>query len=161
MTSNVTQLGYVNIKNETIFEVGKFAILWNIFERFNCNFNCTCNKIIEMEKSLESLDKKPFEEFVAILKTRACERRLNIDDYVNNNIYPANGARINQNDRTRYIPLVIDFINSNGEKSLTGALLAIYRIRNNMFHGLKGYNELEEQIGLFKAMNTVLEEVIK
>jgi hypothetical protein len=29
-----------------------------------------------------------------------------------------------------------------------------------MFHGLKGYGELDDQIELFKAMNAVLKEVI-
>lgn len=161
LDKNTTQIGYVNINDETIFEVGKFAILWNIFENMKCKYDCKCDKIIEMEKSLEYLGNKPFKQFATELATRAINKNSNINAYVNNYLYPANGARISEIDRTCYIPIVIEFIESDGKKNLSGALLAIYRIRNNMFHGLKGHSELDDQIDLFKAMNAVLEEVIK
>ena len=161
MTKNTTCIRYININNETILEIGKFAILWNVFENTKCSYNCTCAKIIDMEKSIEHLDKEPFERFATELKSRAIKIGRNIETYVNKNVYPSNGARITQTDKTNYIPAVIDFIDSDGKKKLAGAFLAIYRIRNNMFHGLKGYSELDDQIDLFKAMNAILEEVIK
>ena len=161
MGKNTIQIGYVNINNETIFEIGKFAILWNIFENIKCDNNCTCDKIINMEKSLEHLGKKSFKQFAIELRTRAVKLNSDVDTYVNSYLYPANGARISDIYRTKNIPVVIDFINSVGETNLIGAILAIYRIRNNMFHGLKGHSELDDQIDLFKAMNAVLGEVIK
>ena len=161
MIKNTTRIGYVNIENETIFEVGRFAILWNVFENTKCNNKCTCAKIVNMEKSIKNSDKEPFERFATELKNRANKIGRTVDKYVNNNVFPINGAIISATDRTNYMPAVIEFIDSSGENNLAGAFLAIYRIRNNMFHGLKGHSALDDQIDLFKAMNAVLEEVIK
>ena len=38
-----------------------------------------------------------------------------------------------------------------------GCLLVIYRIRNNLMHGLKCIEQLNDQIKLFEAVNDVLE----
>lgn len=54
---------------------------------------------------------------------------------------------------------VLNFINSQGNKNLEGAFYAIFRIRNNMFHGLKGHAELDNQIELFESMCEVLEGI--
>lgn len=53
-----------------------------------------------------------------------------------------------------------DFIYSKGRDSIVGGLIAIYRIRNNLFHGIKEIKDLNKQIELFKAMNSFLEQVI-
>ena len=55
-----------------------------------------------------------------------------------------------------------DFINLDelvNSDWICGALLCIYRIRNNLLHGLKELSELNGQIGLFKSMNNVLENI--
>jgi len=159
-SEDTTQIRYINIKNETIHEIGKFAIQWNIFEYLKCNYNSNCERIINMENTFENLDKQPFILLAQIFKKRASNLVCSIENYVKNYIYPKENANINNNDIEKHMPYVIDFIESNGEINLAGALLAIYRIRNNMFHGLKGYGELDDQIELFKAMNAVLKEVI-
>jgi hypothetical protein len=56
---------------------------------------------------------------------------------------------------------IIEFIVSEGRKSLAGGLLAIYRIRNNMFHGLKTWTDLDNQIDLFIALNNFLTYAIR
>ena len=116
---------------------------------------------MQIKNSLEQSRKEPFEKLAIELNNRANKLGRNVDNYVKTRIYPENGARVSNTDRTTYMPIVAGFISSGGNNELVGALLAIFRIRNNMFHGLKGYSELDEQIDLFKAMNAVLEEVIK
>lgn len=48
------------------------------------------------------------------------------------------------------------FINSNKE-NMVGAFLAIKRIRNNMFHGLKEQFFLE----FFESINAVLQKILE
>ena len=52
------------------------------------------------------------------------------------------------------------FLQSNGQEDVIDGLFAIYRIRNNMFHGLKDYQMLNEQKELFDAVNNVLESIL-
>ncbi len=159
MIVNTTTINGVDIKKETVLEVGKFTILWNIFEKHRCKYNYKCKEINSIE--LSHLYKLPFEKFASVLKDRALTKGLTIKTYVENKLYPKSNAIIRKDDKEIYMPIVIDFINSAGRTQLEGAILAIHRIRNNMFHGLKWYDELDEQINLFRAMNAVLEEVIK
>ena len=46
-----------------------------------------------------------------------------------------------------------------GDNLNSGCLLAIYRIRNNLMHGLKMVEQLNDQFELFQAVNDVLESI--
>ena len=53
-----------------------------------------------------------------------------------------------------------EFLQNVGRKeNYFGAILLIWQIRNNMFHGSKYHPWLDNQIELFKAMNELLQEV--
>ena len=149
------------LTQETVIEIGKFAVLWCAFEKDQCGNECSPNKIIEMEGRIEKLNKIPFKKLADELKKRSEHLRLDIDNYVKTNLYPKHGARITPKDKEEYMPTVIEFITSKGNNRPIGALLAIYRIRNNIFHGLKDLHFLDDQRELFKAISAVLEEIIK
>lgn len=153
-----TYIGYVHMDNKTIFEVGRFSILWNIFEDVICNCNCNGAKILEVTQKITTAD--PFIRLAEEFKKRAAGLGCGVEDYVTTKIYPVQRARRSNLDIAD-MEKVIEFINFDGTAVLEGGLLAIRRIRNNMFHGLKGHSELDGQIDLFKAVNTVLEEVIR
>ncbi len=51
------------------------------------------------------------------------------------------------------------FLEQKGDDLLYGCLLVIYRIRNNLMHGIKLLEELDGQIELFRAANDVLENI--
>ena len=160
MREQTTNIGYVSIDNATIFEIEKFTILWNLFENAKCNYECSYGKIISMKATIEAQKKDAFEILANELNKRAARLGCSVDTYVETKIFPTSGARVSLVNRETHMPMVIEFINSGGKTGLVGALLAIYRIRNNMFHGLKGHKELDEQIELFKAMSGVLEESV-
>ena len=46
-----------------------------------------------------------------------------------------------------------------GDDLRQGCLLVIFRIRNNLMHGLKCIEQLNDQLELFKAVNGVLESL--
>ena len=49
----------------------------------------------------------------------------------------------------------------NNIQLLEGCLYVCLRLRNNLFHGVKLYYSLDDQIEIFKALNNLLEEILK
>ena len=78
-----------------------------------------------------------------------------ITEYVQQSLSPT-GARQPQEDDKR---LMEEFLKQSGDDLTCGCLLTIYRIRNNLMHGLKQIEDLNTQLDLFKAVNEVLESV--
>ena len=78
-----------------------------------------------------------------------------IHEYVQQGLSPI-GARQPQEDDKR---LMEEFLKQSGDDLTCGCLLTIYRIRNNLMHGLKQIEDLDTQLDLFKAVNEVLESV--
>jgi len=141
----------------TIDAIGKFAILWSKFENDWCGNFCSNNKIKQVADSCVSEKWCGFitewQEFAAALKSRAiycgyedCEM------YVDNM-----GALEYFGEEPR--SAVKGFLKKQEQGTFAGGLMAIYRIRNNMFHGLKG--SLNEQFAFFEAVNKLLEKIIK
>lgn len=140
-----------NFRRNTVEEVGKFAILWNKFEKDKCNNCCSTKKLRTMNGFSSS---KYFQNLARVLKHRSELLGFHYDAYVRRGLSMGHG--LNSDD----MDLILAFMNSDGMDSLAGGLLAIYRIRNNMFHGLKEWTDLDNQIELFVAMNNVLEEML-
>jgi hypothetical protein len=142
-----------NLNQETVLEIGKFAILWSEFEKTQCNNNCSCEKIEEIAR--QYCASNAWQEFAKVLQSRIKNYGETVSNYVDSNLNPENAYAMNNACKEK----VEQFINSEGKESLVGGLSAIYRIRNNMLHGLKELRELDGQIELFKSMCKVLEEL--
>lgn len=78
-----------------------------------------------------------------------------ITDYVNIGLHPSNAHQAKREDSI----LMQEFLKQESEDSRCGCLLVIYRIRNNLMHGLKDIEELNGQLELFQAVNDVLESI--
>ena len=143
------------LENKIVLEIGKFTILWAEFENNYCSNNCDSNKIWKFSLTL-SVDNKILKDFSKELHGRTEYFNEDIETYTNYNLIPQNAHR----PKAKYIKIMRDFINLDelvNSYWICGALLCIYRIRNNLLHGLKELSELNGQIGLFKSMNKVLE----
>lgn len=148
----------INIKKHTlthdiVAEIGRFTILWSLFEQKQCENDCSANKIKTIYKKLK-YDKNKVINFANVLESRRIFLSKSIIDYVNDNLHPQNARSSNSN----CLEEMCDFLN-NDDASLYGCLLIIYRIRNNLLHGLKSIEELDGQLELFKAINEVLESI--
>lgn len=145
--------GY-ELTDEIVIEIGRFAILWNCFERDFFNNKCCLKKINEIYKKL-TISKDAQEKLANVLnKRRNCFRQL-ISYYVNIGLHPGNAHQAKREDSI----LMQEFIKQESEDSRCGCLLVIYRIRNNLMHGLKNIEELNGQLELFQAVNDVLESI--
>lgn len=145
------------LENKIVFEIGKFTILWEEFEKNYCSNNCNSKKILAFSLTI-SVDNKILKDFSKELHGRTEYFNEDIETYTNYNLIPQNAHR----PKSKYIKIMRDFINLDelvNSDWICGALLCIYRIRNNLLHGLKELSELNGQIGLFKSMNKVLENI--
>lgn len=83
--------------------------------------------------------------------------------------YFANGARdarfesllFRANDREELVEAVLAEERGDAESVVAAVLLIIYRLRNNLFHGLKWQYGLADQEGNFRHANEVLMEVLE
>lgn len=138
-----------DLHKETVLAVGKFAILWNIFEREKCRNHCTTSKIEEL--TFNTSDK--WQRLAEVLKRRQEQFDLTEGQYI--------AGKLRQRGlNSEQIEKIKRFLQSNGQEDVIGGLFAIYRIRNNMFHGLKEHQMLNTQKELFDAVNNVLESIL-
>ena len=142
------------VNDELVMEIGKFTILWNCFERFQCNNFCTAKKIKEVY-SWVSIDKDKQVKLAKVLNQRRDWFGQVIPEYVETGLYPGNAHQSQEEDRL----LMEKFMEQKEDDLRCGCLLVIYRIRNNLMHGLKCIEQLNNQLELFQAVNGVLESL--
>ena len=142
------------LNDELVMEIGKFSILWNCFERFQCDNLCNPKKIKKVY-SLLSIDKEEQAKLAKVLNKRRSWFGQVIPEYVETGLYPGNARQNQEEDRL----LMEKFMEQKEDDLRCGCLLVIYRIRNNLMHGLKCIEQLNDQLELFQAVNGVLESL--
>ena len=143
-----------SLKDELVMEIGKFAILWNCFERFYCNNFCKPQKIKDAAPTVK-IDEDKQKKLAKVLNQRRAWFGQVISEYVETGLYPGNARQNQVEDRL----LMEKFMEQGDDDLRAGCLLVIYRIRNNLMHGLKCIEQLNDQLELFKAVNGVLESI--
>ena len=102
-----------------------------------------------------SIDKANQAEFAKVLNQRRAWFGQVIPEYVETGLYPGNAHQSQEEDRL----LMEKFMEQKEDDLRCGCLLVIYRIRNNLMHGLKCIEQLNDQLELFRAVNGVLESL--
>ena len=141
-----------NLDDKLVIEIGRFSILWNCFERFQCDNVCNPTKIKLISQNIK-IDKNKEVQLAQVLNERRSWFGQVISEYVETGLYPGNARQNQEEDRL----LMEKFMEQKGEDVRCGCLLVIYRIRNNLMHGLKCIEQLNDQLKLFEAVNGVLE----
>ena len=141
-----------NLDDKLVVEIGRFSILWNCFERFKCDNACNPAKIKLIYQNIK-IDKNKEAQLARVLNERRSWFGQVISEYVETGLYPGNARQNKEEDRL----LMERFMEQKEEDLGCGCLLVIYRIRNNLMHGLKCIEKLNDQIKLFEAVNDVLE----
>lgn len=145
--------GY-DLQEATVLEVGKFAVLWNWFERSWCDNNCNPAKIKRIAATIQIDPKKQAHLAEVLNKRRHWLGQLEMD-YVRDSLHPGNARASSEEDMV----VMLQFIEQSGDELTRGCLLVLHRIRNNLMHGMKLLEELDGQIELFRAATAVLESV--
>ncbi len=143
--------GY-NLNDELIMEIGKFAVLWNLFEKNYCNNNCSADKIKNECKNL-SVSKDSQAALAKALMDMESWIGIPCKVFIIYGLYSDN-RQPNANE-IKHIEAFLE----QKDDTIVGCLLCVYRIRNNMMHGLKDVEGLNNQFEIFKAASKVLEEL--
>ncbi|MBQ8753969.1 MAG: hypothetical protein IJZ19_02985 [Lentisphaeria bacterium] len=144
-----------DLSEEIVLEVGKFAILWNWFECNFCDNDCNSTKIEDISKRIHIAEKVQ-KNFADELKNRCFSFGLSEMDYVKESLHPEKARRSSEKD----MEIMNNFIKQSGSESTHGCLLVLYRMRNNLMHGLKCLDELDKQLELFRAATAVLDGIV-
>ena len=122
----------------------------------NSFFSNDCSSgAIKAKANQITINRGVLSNFAILLRERCDIYGGNISEYIDIGLHP-NNARQSSDESKR---LMRNFIMMEGDCLVAGCLLIIQRIRNNMFHGLKGLEMLNTQLNLFKGLNLVLENV--
>lgn len=144
------------LNDETVIELGRFAVLWNLFEKVHCGQDCTPKELTKIAPTIE-IDEEIMQTLAVVLNARRIWFQMMVSDYAIKSLHPDN-ARMSREEE---IELMEDFLKWKSDNRVLGCLLIINRIRNNLLHGLKIAEQLDDQIELFKAVNMVLENIEK
>ena len=144
----------MKLNSDTIFEIGKFSILWSQFEKVKLGNDCNCRKIKKFADE-NKYKYKDFDSFSSVILKRSTLEYSCFNEYIESIIPP---PKDNHRPRKNYVDIMKNFVKEDSRHRLAGMLLIIYRIRNNLLHGKK--INLDEQIEMFKAINTVLEGIL-
>lgn len=145
--------GY-DLQEATVLEIGRFAILWNCFERSQCDNNCYPKVIQSIAKTIRIDNEKQAHLAEVLNKRRHWFGQLEMD-YVRDSLHPGNAKGSTEEDMVA----MRQFMKQDGDNLTRGCLMVLYRIRNNLMHGLKHLEELDGQIELFRAASAVLESI--
>lgn len=144
------------LKDQTVMEIGKFAILWNWFEGKFCDNKCNYKRLETVIKNVR-IDFQKQKELADVFEVRKYMFMQITEEYVDTGLYPNNAKRSWTDEEER--KAMEEFIDQQGDNIALGCLMTIYRIRCNMMHGLKEVKQLDDQYELFKAVNGVLESI--
>lgn len=174
----------IGASKEIIEELGKFSLLWAQFELEYCGNNCSDKLFLndkEFEKFLQNVNnqekkdkytlsrekflglcnfkldfKSLIENLIAeLLKYLKKTRKTITPEFIHEKLYSSNfTSYYSQVDN-----IICNNINDNRELFL-GGLLIIFRLRNNLFHGLKDCYSIDKQMEIFKSCNRFLDYLL-
>ena len=139
-------------------EITNFVFLWAKFEASALHTRASVGGIIRASKRWEkggALDANSFRRELAYFRSRYVERGEFTRRF--------RGLRLEISGERGSV-LVKEVLAGNEaapHKAAAAALIVVYRLRNNLFHGAKSFQELPHQQGVFRHANNVLMRAIE
>lgn len=153
-------INLTKVSSETLMELGKFSLLWAQFELVYFDNDCTSNKLRylnNVSKFNTIYDKllTPMQQLVSELLDYLEETKetITLNDF---------HKRLYSQEYKGYFTEADNVIKNDtqGLELILGVLQIIFRLRSNLFHGLKDCYAINKQVDLFKKVNAVLNAFI-
>lgn len=144
-----------SLKPKTLQAVAGFALVWNLFEGLVCKNRANVDSFQHITQNLASSPKleKLVDESVSFYRSRYVagqEMKPRFD-----------GLKFRRNDRREHVESVLKGeVDKFGDKVLALLIIA-YRIRNNIFHGLKSASIWDKQAKNISEASRVLSLIIE
>ncbi|MEO4005821.1 hypothetical protein [Flavobacterium sp. CAU 1735] len=136
-----------NLNDQDLASVKDFVLIWNIFESSVCLSNFRI-QTVENEIQIHHFDILEFQPFLEYFRNR----------YVTNANLNGRFQHLNfrQNDRQGLVEQVLLGNNTNTWDIILALVIIVYRFRNNLFHGVKDIQVIDEQQTNFENANALL-----
>ncbi|MDI1304503.1 MAG: hypothetical protein PSX42_06630 [bacterium] len=140
-----------NFDEEDLTNIKDFSLIWNVFEDNICGNNFS---IQSLQQGLvnRNIDSNLFQEHLDYFKNR----------YVNAGAFTHRFQFLyfRNNDRQQLVEDVLLGVNNNSNDKILAIAIIVYRFRNNLFHGLKEIQHIDQQNKNFKVANRFLTTLI-
>lgn len=136
---------------EQLSNIRDFSLIWNIFENLVCENSCNVNRL-EERLAPKSFELSEFQEVFDYFKDR-----YTTDEATNERFENLNFRNGDRKDFVADVLLERDTEISNIVLALT---IIVYRYRNNLFHGLKNFLQIDQQEENFRIANQLLKSVL-
>lgn len=126
-----------------------FTLLWGLFEAKFCNESAGAKSIYDECKKIEIfLNKSDFEEYLDYFQKRYISKGT-----VNNKF---KSLKFRANNKQPLIEKVLKSETDSVVDIVSAMLIIVYRLRNNLFHGLKWQYDIQGQYSNFDMSNQLL-----
>lgn len=132
-------VGADHLHPESVDVVSNFTLMWNLFEGIACQnhaniktFESLAEKIAQHDPHLEGVD-----DAISFWTFRYWTGSNFRDRF--------NDLRFRPNDRRDHVEAVLRKEKTDSASQLLAVMIIVYRLRNNLFHGLKTVDMLNDQ----------------
>jgi hypothetical protein len=136
-----------NFDEEDLQNIKNFSLIWNVFEHTICGNNFSIQSL-QLELGNRNIDSNLFQGHLEYFKNR----------YVNDGVFTHcfQFLHFRTNDRQQLVKEVLLGINNNSNDKILAIAILVYRFRNNLFHGLKEFQYIDQQNQNFEIANSFL-----
>lgn len=150
---------YPTIEEEKLKSIFYFSLVWNIFEKECCHKNASIGNHPKnfADKLSNNIDSNLLNEIFQYFKNRYIENG-DANDIFNRFDFGREPAS------STYKNFVKDRLlkeETTNQEKLQSLLYIAFRLRNNLFHGIKDVEKLYEQNENFKQINSLLMAIIE
>jgi len=153
----IGMLDWINNRYGTTFSendlssINDFSLIWNIFENVVCGNDFSIARL-QQNLAHRNMDIQPFRVHLEYFKNR----------YVSNGLLTPrfNHLSFRQKDRRQLVENVLLETNNNSNDIILAIAIIVYRYRNNLFHGIKDIQQIDQQRDNFEIANNFLTTII-
>lgn len=140
-----------NYNEEDLKSIKDFSLIWNVFEDNICGNNFSIQNF-NQGLANRNIDFNLFQKHLEYFKNR----------YVNHGVFTHRFQFLyfRINDRQQLVEEVLLGTNNNSNDKILAITIIIYRFRNNLFHGLKEIQHIDQQNENFEMANSFLTTLI-
>ncbi|MCU1302009.1 MAG: hypothetical protein JWQ87_2293 [Candidatus Sulfotelmatobacter sp.] len=143
--------GFEALSQEERDAIMHFALLWSLFKASVLGTHASAMSIVQTAKHWEAegrLDAEALADCLMYFRDRHFQNNEFTDHFAD--------LHFRNNDNRQLVETVLRGENHNVGDTAAALLIVVYRLRNNLFHGVKWAYELREQLGNFTNANALL-----
>jgi hypothetical protein len=144
-------LGFADLPESDRQAIFHFALLWSLFEGKALQTRASAHAILALVHEWAArgrLTVEPFEESLEYFRRRHFTNGQPTEHF--------NALCLRHNDNPELVRAVLQRANADPADCVAALLIVVYRLRNNLFHGVKWDYVLQGQLDNFVHANTAL-----